>query len=289
MRTQWTKRRVGGCVLAVVSVVLPLIVTLMDLKIPTSFGYPAVAVCVVFALIGIGLWAWPTASVITPEIGLRAGKGGNAIVTGSGIAKGGAGGAIGGGDGGSAYVGGDGMALGGEAGQADRGGRNPLEANGGPNVQLPDGTWIFDYGRGGAPGKFINLTPDVELSEAIAFAFFRQWRRRYSEAAAREDSPIDQVLGRVVERVRAGSLSIWAAKPGGELQILGVEDWNGLTLDPNSLLEDQAVALAAGDLTFPTLRANREQFERFWPKYFEEGEEIPFHGMDTLMNWTPRA
>jgi hypothetical protein len=41
---------------------------------------------------------------------------------------------------------------GGEAGQhhrGGRGGRSPLELLGMKNEQLPDGTWLWDYGRGG--------------------------------------------------------------------------------------------------------------------------------------------
>jgi hypothetical protein len=79
----------------------------------------------------------------------------------SGKAIGGAGGGGGvgrGGDGGDAKVVGDGMALGGEGGEAGqvdrggRGGRSPLEVLGVPNRQLPDGTWLWDYGRGGDGG-----------------------------------------------------------------------------------------------------------------------------------------
>ena len=91
----------------------------------------------------------------------RGGSGGHARVAGSGIAIGGAGGNAGvpgagkGGDGGNAEVEGDGFALGGEggeAGQADRGGRggrSPLKVLGVPNQQLPDGSWLWDKGRGG--------------------------------------------------------------------------------------------------------------------------------------------
>ncbi|MEK7106509.1 MAG: hypothetical protein AAB895_04115, partial [Patescibacteria group bacterium] len=45
---------------------------------------------------------------------------------------------------------------GGEAGQVDRGGRggrSPLEILGIPNTQLPDGTHLWDYGRGGDGGN----------------------------------------------------------------------------------------------------------------------------------------
>lgn len=89
------------------------------------------------------------------------GAGGNATVGGSGMAVGGKGGNSGapgagtGGAGGSAHVEGDGFAMGGEggeAGQADRpgrGGRGPAEVLGLPNITLPDGSRLWDYGRGG--------------------------------------------------------------------------------------------------------------------------------------------
>lgn len=94
-----------------------------------------------------------------PELNMGGGKGGDALVTGSGTAIGGPGGGGGpggkGGDGGSAVVNGDGFAAGGEGGEAGqlgrggRGGRSGYEAAGLPNFQLPDGTWMYDYGRGG--------------------------------------------------------------------------------------------------------------------------------------------
>lgn len=91
------------------------------------------------------------------------GAGGNAKA-GGGFATGGKGGGGGvpgggsGGAGGNAEVSGYGLAIGGEggeAGQADRGGRggrSPLEAHGIPNQQLPDGRWLWEFGRGGDGG-----------------------------------------------------------------------------------------------------------------------------------------
>lgn len=87
------------------------------------------------------------------------GAGGKATVSGNGTALGGPGGKGGsfgqGGKGGDAHVKGDGFAAGGEggeAGQFDRGGkggRSAAEVHGIPNRQLPDGSWLWDYGRGG--------------------------------------------------------------------------------------------------------------------------------------------
>jgi|SRR3989344_1988998 len=91
----------------------------------------------------------------------KGGKGGDAKVSGNNsVAVGGIGGGAGpggkGGDGGSAEVVGDNAFAmggeGGEAGQADRGGRggrSPLEILGVPNTKLPDGTYLWDYGKGG--------------------------------------------------------------------------------------------------------------------------------------------
>lgn len=93
----------------------------------------------------------------TPAVG--GGRGGNATVGGRGYAAGGPGGGGGpggaGGAGGEAHVQGDGIALGGEGGEAGqgdrggRGGRSPAEVFGMPNQQFSDGTWLYDYGRGG--------------------------------------------------------------------------------------------------------------------------------------------
>ena len=87
------------------------------------------------------------------------GAGGNATVSGSGKALGGPGGKGGpfgqGGKGGDAHVQGDGFAAGGEGGDAGqfdgsgRGGRSAAEAHDILNRQLPDGSWLWDYGRGG--------------------------------------------------------------------------------------------------------------------------------------------
>jgi hypothetical protein len=99
----------------------------------------------------------------------RGGRGGDAKVGGHGTAVGGSGGAGGvggsGGDGGRAEVNGDGFAVGGEGGEAGhadrggRGGRGPLEILGAPNRQLADGTWLWDFGRGGDGGTPGGATP----------------------------------------------------------------------------------------------------------------------------------
>lgn len=89
------------------------------------------------------------------------GKGGDAKVSGNNsVAIGGIGGGSGpggkGGDGGSAEAAGDNsFAMGGEGGEAGqagrggRGGRSPFEILGVPNTQLPDGTYLWDRGKGG--------------------------------------------------------------------------------------------------------------------------------------------
>lgn len=93
----------------------------------------------------------------------QGGAGGSAHVGGSGMAIGGRGGGGGpggaGGAGGGGSVAGDGVVIGGdggEAGQVDRGGRggmSPLQRMGVPNEKLPDGTWLWDRGRGGDGGN----------------------------------------------------------------------------------------------------------------------------------------
>lgn len=104
--------------------------------------------------------------------GKGGGEGGSATVGGSGIAVAGPGGGGGiggsGGTGGGGTVAGDGVVFGGEgggAGQPDRrgrGGRGGLELSGIPNQQLPDGTWLWDYGRG---GDGANQPADADDSE----------------------------------------------------------------------------------------------------------------------------
>lgn len=219
-----------------------------------------------------------------PAPELRPGRGGNATVSGSGLAKGGAGGAPGGGDGGSAYVGGDGIALGGEAGQAERGGRNPLQANGGPNAQMPDGTWIWDYGRGGGPAVRLVLRPDVEISEAVAYAFFREWGRTFEEAVRRTSASIDDVLALVNRRLLTGELSIWGRA--------GME-WT--LLEPNALpdgLERASLLAGRGQIEgrtgeFDELLVSGQQFEILWPKYFERGAAWHDPGLNALFDWRP--
>jgi hypothetical protein len=60
---------------------------------------------------------------------------------------------------------------GGEAGQPDgrggRGGRNGLEAAGFPNGQLPDGTWLSDYGRGGSGANTIEYNARLVTIEKL--------------------------------------------------------------------------------------------------------------------------
>jgi hypothetical protein len=217
---------------------------------------------------------------------LRPGRGGDAKVAGSGIAKGGAGGSPGGGDGGSAFVGGDGVALGGEAGQADRGGRNPVEANGGPNPQMPDGTWFWDYGRGGGPAVRIVLQPNVEVSEAVAYAFFRQWGRTFEEATRRTNASIDEVLALVNRRLLAGEVRIWG-RSSMEWTLLECGELQD-GLDRVSLLAGRGQILARPG-EFDELLVNQQQFELLWPKYFERGG--PWHdpGLNAIFEWTPTS
>lgn len=215
---------------------------------------------------------------------LRYGRGGDATVTGDGVAKGGRGGAIGGGDGGSAYVGGDGVALGGEAGQADRGGRSPIEANGGPNVQLPNGTWLWDYGRGGDPAVRLVLRPNVEVSEAVAYAFFRQWGRTFDDASRRTSASVEDVLALVNKRIAEGELTLWG-RSSMDTRILSSADIGG-GLDRPSLLAGQGQTVARlGE--FDELLMNKQQVELYWPRYFIEGESISGPGIDAFINWRP--
>ena len=99
----------------------------------------------------------------------RGGRGGNATASGiNSRAIGGKGGGSGpygtGGAGGDAETKGENSfsmgGEGGEAGQVDRGGkggRGPMEVLGIPNRQLPDGTWLWDIGKGGdGTGPTIN-------------------------------------------------------------------------------------------------------------------------------------
>ncbi len=92
------------------------------------------------------------------------GNGGNVKVSGNNsVGIGGIGGGAGpggkGGDGGSVEAFGDNaFALGGEGGEAGqtdrggRGGRSPFEILGYENIQLPDGSFLWDKGRGGDGG-----------------------------------------------------------------------------------------------------------------------------------------
>ncbi len=129
-----------------------------------AVGFTLGAILIVVAvvlLLGSVFRGKPKEAISAAPPPSRGGSGGHARVAGSGTAIGGAGGNAGapgagqGGNGGSAEVEGDGFALGGEggeAGQADRGGRggrSPLEVLGVPNQQLPDGSWLWDKGRGG--------------------------------------------------------------------------------------------------------------------------------------------
>jgi hypothetical protein len=89
------------------------------------------------------------------------GVGGDARASGAqSVAVGGPGGRGGigpGQEGGSVQAGLGVTAAGGEGGEAGqpggRGGRSGAEVIGIPNVQLPDGTWLWDYGRGGNGGS----------------------------------------------------------------------------------------------------------------------------------------
>jgi hypothetical protein len=130
------------------------------------WAYLGGAICV-----GVLTWLWTSGTPINPPSAANqptadggGGRGGNAKVTGSGMAIGGRAGRGGspgtgrGGDGGSAEVGGDGFALGGEGGEAGqpnraaRGGRGPAEVLGMPKILLPDGRRLWDVGRGGDGG-----------------------------------------------------------------------------------------------------------------------------------------
>ena len=117
-----------------------------------AIGGTVVATLIIYHLFGIGKNSKNISS---------GGKGGDAKVSGkNSVALGGIGGGGGpggkGGDGGAAEaIGDNAFAMGGEGGEAGqvdrggRGGRSPLEILGIPNTQLPDGTHLWDYGKGG--------------------------------------------------------------------------------------------------------------------------------------------
>lgn len=105
----------------------------------------------------------------------QGGNGGNAKVCGNGTAIGGSAGKGGnkrcgrGGNGGDASIMGDGIAIGGTGGDAGRldgtsakGGMNVFEALGRPNIQLPDGTYLWDYGKGGDGASATSIVKDDE-------------------------------------------------------------------------------------------------------------------------------
>ncbi|KXJ98083.1 MAG: hypothetical protein UZ19_OD1000803 [Parcubacteria bacterium OLB19] len=111
-----------------------------------------------------------------------------------------------GGDGGSAEIVGDnGFAMGGEggeAGQLDRGGRegrSPLEISGVPNTQLPDGTHLWDYGRGGDGASPIKMKswwkkPEIFIPILIALVSVPWWPAwwSYTTSNSISDKPITQ-------------------------------------------------------------------------------------------------
>lgn len=116
----------------------------------------------------------------------QGGRGGNAKVNGTNSTAigglGGGGGPLGkGGDGGSAEAIGDNCFAmggeGGEAGQLDRGGkggRSPFEILGHENIQLPDGSFLWDKGRGGD-----GAGPSVQ---EIQKQKFEENKKNYSDA-----------------------------------------------------------------------------------------------------------
>jgi hypothetical protein len=106
------------------------------------------------------------------------GAGGDAHADGpNSVAIGGPGGGGGvglGGPGGSVQAGSGGLVAGGEGGEAGqpdgrggRGGRNGLEAAGIPNRQLPDGIWLWDYGRGGNGGSTSEYVENLAVIEHL--------------------------------------------------------------------------------------------------------------------------
>ena len=208
-----TRRRIGGAILTLVSVVAPLVVGMLDLRIDAFLGRILLVACGLALLVGISLWLWPSSPNKDEARNLLGGTGGEARASGRGLAIGGPGGAAGpygsGGRGGDAHAFGEGIAVGGEGGHGDgRGGRSGAEVLGVPNERMPDGSWLWDYGRGGNSYPVVRKR-DVNLSEAIAFALFRQWGRRFFEAAAEPNAVINPFVEQVRQLARDGELNIW--------------------------------------------------------------------------------
>lgn len=147
------------------------------LEFVTLIGHPPVTGTLVLgglALVVWDIWAQrrglrhlaPSFSEFRPPASdntaqhVKAGDGGRASSSGTGIAIGGPGGSAGvhgdGGAGGEATAIGGGLSVGGEGGSGDgRGGRSGYAWLELPNLPLPDGSHLHDYGRGGDGAGYI--------------------------------------------------------------------------------------------------------------------------------------
>lgn len=266
-------KRLGGVAASLCLTAGSTIAGMSGVQLPQWISFPVLAGLAVLGIVGVAFSLfWPEQNLPPTNTAPRPGRGGNATIEGTGYAHGGKGGGLGGGDGGDAFVKGTGLAIGGEAGQSDRGGRSGLEVSGIlPNVQLPDGSWLYDYGRGGNPRNFV-AEPDTPLSHALAFVFYRHWAGDISHAQAANPGAIASLLTKVNTYAAQGRVRLWLPRPNGSLIQSPTERWAQHPVRLEELMDWDAKARALGkkwETEHPPIFASRREFEMHWPRYFD--------------------
>jgi hypothetical protein len=113
---------------------------------------------------------------------------------------------------------------------------------------------------------------DRPLGEALAYACFRQWGRRFIDAAGTHGSGVNEELGKWHQLARDGRVAVWGIRTQhSTYERLGPEYWSDHEVEWFSLLKgkdssEPTTQAYSDQLRYDGLMVSRAQVEKEWPK-----------------------
>jgi hypothetical protein len=129
---------------------------------------------------------------------------------------------------------------------------------------------LFKLVRGG-PSSGV-LARDVGVGEAIAYIHFREWGRRFWDAAGSPHVNSSIELNSFLEAAVEGAITVWGqTTTGGHYVSIPTSFWRGSAINWASLLRDEPVTETttpgvASQTNYTGLMTSRAQVQARWPR-----------------------